>query len=182
MITTVIIDFGNTRRQNHQNEELKNRLKSDLKDACYELPYYAYECANEIDNYENNEKHSFKEWNNMIFKNINDLNSTDEDLNLQRKYYMEQILAINKCSIELLSLLRYYEQYLQNEDNFRKNLKALKFICMRVKIELSANRMNLKSYNIITNELPDTIKKLFPELKEIYEEPYDEEELFKGLL
>ena len=181
--TTIIIDFGNTRRQQMQTKEMKERLKSGLKCVCEELPYYAYECANEIINYSEYKKRSFSEWNNIIFSPLETTGNIDENHKGQIRYYMQNLIEINKRSDEFLNLINYYQQYFTDEDEpLIKDIKALKSVSRRAKIEFNSNDINMenntKMKNLIVKNLPEKIIKVFPELKTIYEEPYDDEELF----
>ena len=185
--TTIIIDFGNTRRQQMQTKEMKERLKSGLKCVCEELPYYAYECANEIINYSEYKKRSFSEWNNIIFSPLDITGNIDENHKEQIRYYMQNLIEINKRSDEFLNLINYYQQYFTDEDeSLIKDIEALKSVSKRARIEFNSNDINMgnntKMENLIVKNLSEKIIKVFPELKTIYEEPYDDKELFGEVL
>lgn len=171
IIVTVLVDIGNTKRQQKKDKMAFDRLNADLKELCIDLPSEMYTAVYEVFGYDENSKRPFTQWTNKLFS---DKTSDPEKQKREIAYVIQHISSIKKVAAQLKSDLKYLPDNQYIDVGYEQKIKEIIASCTRIKH--AANKPDYASCVRNIEELKGAIIELYSELSADYSRDYNEEE------
>lgn len=172
IVVTLLVDIGNTARQQKQDKKAFERLNAELRELCAELPSEMYIAVYETFGYADSQKHTFKEWTQKLFEDCQaERNKQEREITS----IVQHVSAIHKAASQLKSDIRIISNNAFVDEEYERKLSKLMSACSRLKRN-AAEETYVVCIKLITDDLTNAIVALFNDLSADYTRVYNETE------
>lgn len=170
VVVSLIIDIGNTARDNKKYDIQFRRLCSNLKRECSELPSVVYDSVYGYRGYDDNHERTYEKWVTDLFESSD---SSEECVN-QIRYVIQQIEEIQNASSELLTVCKSRLDNPNITEQFENNIEKMQSVCTRIIRDFKRKEYD-SCKSALLKEMKEKIISTFDSLEEDFTREYNEE-------